>query len=83
MLFVKKRFLSRFLTQEKKRKQVLSNKDASEVRDYGRIADRFAGLLDLSDVRFVNFGNLKKTHHGPRTDIRLDQQRQTDGQTLL
>ena len=35
------------------RKQVRSNKDASEVRDKERIAERFvgfAGLLDLSDV---------------------------------
>ena len=35
------------------KKQVRSNKDASEVKDYDRIAERFvrfAGLLYLSDM---------------------------------
>ena len=45
---------------------------------------RFAGLLDLSDIRFVNFCGLKK--NGRRTtDGRTDGPTDgpTDGQTLL
>jgi len=41
---------------------------------------RFAGFLDLSDVRFDDFCDLKKTGDGPRTDHgRTD--RRTDGRT--
>ena len=41
---------------------------------------RFTVLLNLSDIRFVDFCDLKKMGDGP-TDGRTDQQ--TDGQTLL
>ena len=52
--------------------------DLSDWSDSVRFV-RFAGLLDLSDVRFVNFRDLKKreTDHGPRT---TDHGR-TDGRT--
>ena len=67
--------------------QVQLNKDTSEVRDYGRIAERFvrfvrfAGLLDLSDLSDLSNSAIKK--NARRTNKLTEEQtdRQTNGQT--